>query len=249
MYLAAISNSVTTANNGCQFAQDAIYFCDSITSGQYSGQELQGFLASMITLANRAHTLALQTSEDFRSVRIKLLEVCLHFLGCRCGLTLLSWNQICRDLPNELAKVKAEQNTITLPTPVSNDIICKGSLASHMAIACESYCPFLCTMSSTGGDAYLPDLTAHRPVASKPFKEVVLSQLEQAQNDIAQLVHHVSSFADWWMTMKIGLRALESVIPQIKIDNSNPLRARNVRQRWETVNGDYVLYVQRVRIH
>ena len=75
IYRKVIENSVESASIGIAFAEDVIALCDFITNGQHSEKDLNGFLSSMLKYANNGHTLTLDTSNEFRGVRIALLQV------------------------------------------------------------------------------------------------------------------------------------------------------------------------------
>jgi hypothetical protein len=75
IYRKAIEDSVESANSGIAFAEDAIALCDFIMNGHHSEKELSGFLSSMLEYANNGHNLAVDTSNEFRGVRIALLQV------------------------------------------------------------------------------------------------------------------------------------------------------------------------------
>jgi len=81
---------------------------------------------------------------------------------------------------------------------------------------------------------------------TKSFDNIIL-QLEHAGNDLTDLAGYVGNFVNWWSDMKIGLGSLQSSIPLIKLDGSNPLRQEVVLKRWQRFRGQYVQYQRRVR--
>ena len=81
---------------------------------------------------------------------------------------------------------------------------------------------------------------------TKSFEDII-DQLERAGNDLADLVGYVGNFVNWWSDMKIGLGSLQSSIPLIKLDGSNPLCQEAVLRRWERFKEQYVQYQRRVR--
>jgi len=81
---------------------------------------------------------------------------------------------------------------------------------------------------------------------TKSFDDIIL-QLERAGNDLTDLAGYVGNFVNWWSDMKIGLGSLQSSIPLIKLDGSNPLRQEVVLKRWQRFRGQYVQYQRRVR--
>lgn len=74
-----------------------------------------------------------------------------------------------------------------------------------------------------------------------------LSQFELATADLAELIQHVNGFVDWWAEVNTTLANLEMVLPQIKVDGSNPFRTDTVKERWIQVYQNYVSYQRQVR--
>jgi hypothetical protein len=73
-------------------------------------------------------------------------------------------------------------------------------------------------------------------------------RLVKAQGDLDVLISDVSHFVDFWLAVKIALNSLETVIPQIALDGSNPLRTDTVRRRWQELERqcfDYAFQVGR----
>ena len=73
----------------------------------------------------------------------------------------------------------------------------------------------------------------------------IITQLERAGNDLADLAGYVDNFVNWWNDMKIGLKSLQTSLPLIKLDGSNPLRGE-VLIRWERVREQYAQYQRHV---
>lgn len=74
-----------------------------------------------------------------------------------------------------------------------------------------------------------------------------LSQFELATADLADLIQHVSGFVDWCAEVKTSLENLEMVLPQIKVDGTNPFRTDTVKERWIQVYQNYVSFQRQVR--
>ena len=62
------------------------------------------------------------------------------------------------------------------------------------------------------------------------------------KQDLDDFFKYVGSFVDWWSAMDTSLRSLQTVIPYIKPDGSNPLRTVNVHERWVQVRDKYSRY-------
>jgi len=74
----------------------------------------------------------------------------------------------------------------------------------------------------------------------------IITQLDCADNDLADLTGYVDNFVNWWNDMKIGLKSLQTSLPLIKLDGSNPLRQMVVLERWERVREQYAQYQRHV---
>jgi hypothetical protein len=79
----------------------------------------------------------------------------------------------------------------------------------------------------------------------KSFNDII-TQLERAGNDLADIAGYVDNFVNWWNDMKIGLKSLQTSLPLIKLDGSNPLRQMVVLKRWERVREQYAQYQRHV---
>jgi hypothetical protein len=75
LYFATISESVEAINDGWTFASDVVAFCDYLSSGQHTVQELESFRLSMLATASAAERRATSTIESFRNVRTELYGV------------------------------------------------------------------------------------------------------------------------------------------------------------------------------
>jgi hypothetical protein len=82
---------------------------------------------------------------------------------------------------------------------------------------------------------------------TKSFEDI-LDQLERAGNDLADLAGHVHNFVNWWNDMMIGLKFIQTSLPLIKLDGSNPLRQEVVLNRWERVREQYAQYQRRISV-
>ena len=82
--------------------------------------------------------------------------------------------------------------------------------------------------------------------SSQGILEDALLQLAKVSDDLGVLLTHIGSFVDWWGDMKQSLHHLESVIPSIKPDGSNPFRTESVTDQWQNVRNDYGLYRKQV---
>jgi hypothetical protein len=81
--------------------------------------------------------------------------------------------------------------------------------------------------------------------ATKSFDDIIV-QLERAGNDLADLFGYVGNFVNWWRDMKIVSVSLQTCIPLIKLDGSNPIRQQAVLKRWERFREQYVQYQRQV---
>jgi hypothetical protein len=72
---------------------------------------------------------------------------------------------------------------------------------------------------------YLADETV-----TKSFDDII-TQLERAANDLADLVRYVNNFVNWWSVMQTGLWSVQKSLPLIKLDGSNPLPQMVVLER------------------
>jgi len=68
--------------------------------------------------------------------------------------------------------------------------------------------------------------------ATESFEDI-MAQYGGVERDLDVLFRCVDNFVNWWSDMKLGLRSLESSIPLIKLDGSNPLRESAVLKRWK----------------
>src|SRR5882724_8572699 len=73
--------------------------------------------------------------------------------------------------------------------------------------------------------AYEDPATSHN---SQRILQDALLQLAKVSDDLGVLLTHIGSFVDWWGDMKQSLSHLETVIPSIKPDGSNPFRTESV---------------------
>lgn len=78
--------------------------------------------------------------------------------------------------------------------------------------------------------------------------KVLVSQFERAKEDIGELVGHVTTFVDWWADITTSLKYLETILPQIRVDGSNPFRTGTVKKQWVAVFRKYVSYRDQVRL-
>lgn len=76
--------------------------------------------------------------------------------------------------------------------------------------------------------------------------EDVLSHFKCATDDLNTLIQHVSCFVDWWADMNTNLANLETVLPQIALNGTNPFRTQTVTERWKEVLRLYTLYQREV---
>lgn len=74
-----------------------------------------------------------------------------------------------------------------------------------------------------------------------------LSQFKRVTDDLNTLIQQVSCFVNWWGDINTGLANLEDVLPQIRVDGTNPFRTETVKERWEGVHQQYILYQRQVR--
>jgi len=72
---------------------------------------------------------------------------------------------------------------------------------------------------------YLADETV-----TKSFDDII-TQLERAANDLADLVRYVNNFVNCWSVMQTGLWSVQKSLPLIKLDGSNPLPQMVVLER------------------
>ena len=73
-----------------------------------------------------------------------------------------------------------------------------------------------------------------------------MAQLTQLNRDLTKLIDYIGGFVNWWMGMVTKLEALQKVVPQIRLDRSNPIRSDDVRRRWGEVQGQYDAYSRHV---
>ncbi|KIM85557.1 hypothetical protein PILCRDRAFT_337210 [Piloderma croceum F 1598] len=74
----------------------------------------------------------------------------------------------------------------------------------------------------------------------------VLAQFLQASDDLASLIRNVGSFVNWWGDMNMSLMNLEEILPQVRVDGTNPFRTDTVTARWKTVHKNYVWYQRQI---
>ena len=79
--------------------------------------------------------------------------------------------------------------------------------------------------------------------------QTTLSQFERATADLADLIEHVSGFVNWWAEVNTTLANLEMVLPQIKVNGTNPFRTDTVKERWVQVYQNYVSYQRQVCLY
>ena len=80
-YVRAINMSLDTAKKGCEFADDAIEFCNFVAKGDGHLEHLERFLSNMLDKANTAHTQALSMNEQFARVCSSLFQVSSFVYG------------------------------------------------------------------------------------------------------------------------------------------------------------------------
>jgi hypothetical protein len=70
---------------------------------------------------------------------------------------------------------------------------------------------------------------------------------KQAKADLIAFGDHVNAFAEWWITINGKLKSLQTVIPGIKTDGSNPIRTFTVGERWVEVKTKYETYIAKIQ--
>jgi hypothetical protein len=76
--------------------------------------------------------------------------------------------------------------------------------------------------------------------------DTIQRRLEYAKSDLDILIGNVGDYVGFWLNVMVQLRSLESVIPEIAMDGSNPLRTDTVGRRWEEVERQYTHYAFQV---
>jgi hypothetical protein len=92
----------------------------------------------------------------------------------------------------------------------------------------------------------------HAVTGSRSDRDIltaVLSQFKRVTDDLNTLIQQVGCFVDWWGDVNASLANLERILPQIRVDGSNPFRTDTVKERWEGVHQKYILYQRQVRRH
>lgn len=75
-YYDAITHSVTAAEEGFNFANDAMEYCDRLAEATESIESLIQGLEEMVQIAEQAYISSLAMSLKFREVRTNLSAVC-----------------------------------------------------------------------------------------------------------------------------------------------------------------------------
>lgn len=94
------------------------------------------------------------------------------------------------------------------------------------------------TTHSEDGDAYSETSTR---VSSS-------AHLQRAAVDLQTLVHSVDMFADWWLSMDMALKVVQS--KALSMAGANKIRVQGMKRHWEDISdqyGDYKLKVSRLR--
>lgn len=113
-------------------------------------------------------------------------------------------------------------------------------------------------MSNKGRMLYLLLLVAHSFIIThcvgvignappSEFTQASLLQFKLVTEDLAALIQHASGFIDWWTKVNTTLENLKTVLPQIKVDGTNPFRTETVKWRWDQVYQIYDPYQRQVR--
>jgi hypothetical protein len=92
------------------------------------------------------------------------------------------------------------------------------------------------------------DLSSDIILTGSQMDKDVLAQLEQASDDLGCLIQNVGSFVNWWGDMNMSLTNLEKILPQVRVDRTNPFRNETVAERWIAVHANYVWYQREVDI-
>lgn len=106
------------------------------------------------------------------------------------------------------------------------------------------------TLSSgkRGGHRNFPVLFLNRSsfwveeLAKRKELLAVLTRFQRVTEDLGALIQQVAYFVDWWNDINLGLASLETILPQIRVDGSNPFRTETVKERWEEIYNQYALY-------
>lgn len=113
-------------------------------------------------------------------------------------------------------------------------------------------------MSNKGRMLYLLLLVAHSFIIThcvgvignappSEFTQASLLQFKLVTEDLAALIQHANGFIDWWTKVNTTLENLKTVLPQIKVDGTNPFRTETVKWRWDQVYQIYDPYQRQVR--
>jgi hypothetical protein len=79
--------SLDTAQKGCEFADDAIEFCNFVAMGDAHLEDPNRFLSEMLEKANTVYTQALSMDRQFAGVRSSLFQVSTFVYGDHPTLT------------------------------------------------------------------------------------------------------------------------------------------------------------------
>jgi hypothetical protein len=72
------------------------------------------------------------------------------------------------------------------------------------------------------------------------------SRLEKVKTDLEVLTENVKKYDEFWSSLKMDFGSLETVIPQVSPDGSNPLRTYSVRRRLVQAQSQLARYARRV---